>query len=441
MVLQRNSTRRRRLVVDPSISLGESEVRVVDEASAPPRRRKKSTESTEARAYTYGADRRNQRKTTDLVPKRIVSYLSVVALLLAGLWLINFTSQNVEAWSSTLGQSGLDTFAIHGRGSLASWFSSFLLIMTGLASLQIYALRQHRCDDYKGTYRLWLWTAGLLILASVNCVTDLGTLAMNLAQTVTGSLSGERAWIPLAVKLVALGVLMGRGMFEVRESRGSFALVVFVWIAYSAAAVMQLPAVEQNLVGLGSETMIGNCVLFGTAALFLAHLTYARFIFLHANGLIVQREKKVKQEKTKPKRTTKKKRRSTKTKVVETEVSDESAAKPKKKTTRRKATKKPVVSEADEAEKKQKPVAKTKRTKKSKPQPAAKTSKQPEKKSPSEVLKELAAASREKEQSNQGSTRSGVDVQDEEEHEGIIKMSKSQRRKQRKLEKQRRRAA
>ena len=151
MSFRRNDARRRRLAIDPVIPAG------VDQCVESDREREKTVPSSksQSRHYAFGANRRCQAKTTDLIPKRVCAYLLVVLGLLAMLWLITFLARQSNQWSVYLGESGMRLLSIRGQGSLASWFSSFLLIITGMASLQIYALRKHRCDDYRGAYRLW----------------------------------------------------------------------------------------------------------------------------------------------------------------------------------------------------------------------------------------------------------------------------------------------
>jgi hypothetical protein len=292
MVVRRNESRRRRVGVagDHVNSAAESAV-----PSSPPRR----TSARDSRAYSFGADRRNQLKTTDLVPKRWTSFCLVVLLLLVGIGLLNLLSNYAGSWEKRIGASEVAALGLTGRGTIASWFSSFLLIITGLASLQIYALRQHRRDDYRGTYRLWIWMAALLMFASLNCVVDLAAIATNLISTWTSFSVQGKTWLPVTIKLVVLTTLIARGLYEVRASRGSFALVIFVWVAYSTAAIIQIPAVRPALVNLGQEATLGNCFLFGTAGLLMAELVYARFIYLHAHGLIKQRVAKPKAVKTK----------------------------------------------------------------------------------------------------------------------------------------------
>jgi hypothetical protein len=415
MVVRGNGARRRRLVVDPAVQLGESQG---DEASNPsqPSKRQK-TKNSDVRTYAYGADRRNQLKTTDLIPKRLVAYLCVVLVLLICLSLLNFAAHYAVRWDETIGTAGLELLAIQGPGSLASWFSSFLLIITGLASLQIYAMRQHRCDDYRGTYRVWLWMAALFMVASISCVADLGTVASNLFSSYTGYSFEGRAWLPPTAKLLALTVLAAGGLYEVRESRGSLAFVTFVWVAYAAAAVLPLFGATATIVGFSADVVAGNCVLFGTAALLLAHLTYGRFIFLDANGLIAQwvKDKKLAQQKKQKKKAAAAKRKKTKP-----APSNKTTATPKR-----------------PARKKAKPASKSTSRSTGSDRPTVGTSSKSSKveKTPSEVLRELAAASRAKEQTKHRPT-----VEDHE-SESVQGMSKAQRRKLRKLDKQRRRAA
>ena len=469
MVLRRSDARRRRMVIDPTVPA--DDVAADNAQSTTTKRSKKKptvTKPDDVRAYSYGADRRNQLKTTDLIPKRVLSYMLVLMAMLLSIAFINFCSTHASQWSAQVGEAGMSTLAIQGQGSLASWYSSFLLIISGMASIQIYALRQHRCDDYRGTYRLWIWMAILFLLASVNCVVDLGGLATNLVQAFTSQSFSDRPWLPITIKLTALSLLVARGLYEVRKSRGSFALVVVVWVAYSVAAVMQLPAAKESLVNLGSEKVMGNCILFGTSALLLAHLTYARFIFLRAHGLITVKvkTKRAKKKKTKvpPKKKATTKTATTKTAATKTTKAKSTRSKLNKSAAAKtKSKSKTSESETDSQKSKSTKIAAstskraTKSTAKSKPaatsqankkttKPASTASKKTgkaEEKSPSELLKELAAASRAKAaaESAKTSAKTTTSQQDDESGESIIKMSKSQRRKLRKQNKQQRRAA
>jgi hypothetical protein len=436
MAFRRNNARRRRLAMDPVAPVGVEACVVSDSSCESPTADRLL--KAQSRHYAFGANRRCQPKTTDLIPKRICSYLLVVLGLLAVLWLMTFLARQSSQWSAYLGESGTRLLAIRGQGSLANWFSSFLLIITGVASLQIYALRKHRCDDYRGTYRLWIWMAALLILASINCVSDLTGVVGNLVSGMLGGEFANRAWIPLSLQLVALSGLTIRGIYEVRASLGSLVLVIFVWSAYVAAIVLQYPAARESLADMGPNTMLGNCLLFGTTGLFLAHITYARYVFLDAHGLIKQRMNLKKspaiEKSSEPDRV-----------ALEPRSSGVPDAKSRKK------TKDPVPKIAPLARQQQVVKLSKEKEKRKNEQtlsPASTASKKVKPgsardKSPSEVLKELAEASRAKEKRRLAELQAAETRQATEVPEMLesVKMSKSQRRKQRKLDKQQRRAA
>jgi hypothetical protein len=281
------------VVVDPAIHSNPS-------PSNPPTTRPGTERpSGDASLYAFGADRRNQPKTTDLIPKRIRAFALLTVLIILTIGLLNILSAFASSWTNQISVTGVESLGLTGRATLSSWFTSFLLIASGLASLQIYALRQHRRDDYHGSYRLWLWMSMLLLLGSVNCVVDLTAIIGQLFQSLTKVSFASKPWLPLVIKLFVLGTLIARGAYEVRESRGAFALVMFVLIAYCAAAAMQLPATPEIMVNLPHEAIQGNCWLLGTTGIFLAELAYARFIYLQAHGLIKSRTATAKVKKTK----------------------------------------------------------------------------------------------------------------------------------------------
>ncbi len=284
--------------------------------------------------------------------------------------------------------------------------------------------------------------AVILIMASINFVSDLTGVLGNLTSRMFVGEYASRAWIPLALKLVALTVLTVRGIYEVRASLGSLVLVIFVWSAYVAAIVLQYPATTEALADLGPNTMLGNCLLFGTTGLFLAHLTYARFVFLDAHGLIKPRVKAKKvatKEKPKDQDSFDLKLKSSPAVVVNSKknikeevVEVASVASPSAKTNQPKTNqpkaKRKLVSQPAPA------------TSKSKKKAKAATDRDP---SPSEILKQMAEASRAKEKRKLEELQASKAPQPMEVPDvlGTVKMSKSQRRKQRKLKKQQRRAA
>jgi hypothetical protein len=294
MVLRQNATRRRRIVIDPKNQGNDAEV-APEEAQKPPRKRNRTL-------YKSGAERRFQWKTTDLLPKRTWGMATTIALLLLSLVGINLLYFYSGNWHNYIGTVGVSSLQLSGKATLAAWFSSFLLIISGFASLQIYALRQHRQDDYRGSYRLWLWMSGVLLLASLNCIVDLTAMGTNLISGLT-KLSFQSSLLSMiGLKIVLLTALVARGSYEVRESRTSLMLVVLVWLAYGAATTLQLPQFQPVMARLPQSTFQiahGNLILFGTAFVFLAQLVFARFVYLQALGMIQQRFSKARKSTSK----------------------------------------------------------------------------------------------------------------------------------------------
>jgi hypothetical protein len=279
--------------------------------------------------------------------------------------------------------------------------------------------------------------AAILIMASINCVSDLTGVLGDLTIRLFIGESSNRVWMPFALKLVALSVLTVRGIYEVRASLGSLSLVLFVWLAYVAAIVLQYPLVDEALADLGPNTMLGNCLLFGTTGLFLAHITYARYVFLDAHGLIRPRGKS----------------KNVSTEVASSELNSAAVAplsapvpvvKSEQRTEEKVQEFAPVARQSPKATQL---TADNKRNNQPVQTPAHSTKKTNSvsggDKSPSEILKEMAAASRAKERRRLEKLQESESSQSTEVTGKLdsIKMSKSQRRKQRKLKKQQRRAA
>ena len=171
MVVRRND-RRRRLMNDefvPTIEPGRPAVRAGQHDAA-------DDVGARRRTYASGADRRNQLRTTDLFPKRTWLIVTFGFLLLSIVVAINGLAWNAESWRSVIGAEGVAALQLGGAGTLASWFTCFLMVSVALVSLQIYAMRRHRCDDYVGTYRMWMWFPPIFVIASLASILSMPVL-------------------------------------------------------------------------------------------------------------------------------------------------------------------------------------------------------------------------------------------------------------------------
>lgn len=415
MVLRNRDSRRLRVMLD------ESSVEPTPGSAtlAATNRKKKSSQSNKTRRlYGYGAERRSQPKTTDLIPKRWFAYSTVVLALIATVCGLNALSIYSPSLHTYFGDAGVDAFSLRGGGTLASWFTSVLLAFTAAYCLQVYYLRKHRCDDYRGSYRIWLWSFCVFMVASVTGAVDLGQISQNVLAATAGKLpSLGPVSIPVLVGGVALTAMIALMVWEVRVSRGAMALVGLSWLG-GLVSVLSVEPFVRNQVAESSLVLVrANAWLGFSSCAFLAVVTYARYVYLAANGMLP-----VRQTESKPaKANTSSKRGGAKAKTKKTSKPSSAAvakSKPKAKPAA-KANPKPSMGVSSAVEKK----------------PAAASNRMDEIRKRAAAQK-LAAqkAAQSDEVSNQGSVAEGVPATS-------TKLSKAERRRQRKLERRQKRAA
>ena len=73
----------------------------------------------------------------------------------------------------TPARPGVAAFDLGGKGSLAAWFSSLMLLAASLVAVLVYTVRRHRMDDYRGRYRVWLWAALCWFLMATDAAASL----------------------------------------------------------------------------------------------------------------------------------------------------------------------------------------------------------------------------------------------------------------------------
>lgn len=259
------------------------------------------TRALEKRTYAFGANRRGQLKTTDLFPKRLW-VIAFCGLMLVGIVVaINALSVYAAAWQPLIGDAAAQAISLQGSGTLAGWMMSVLLLLTGLASLQIFALRQHRCDDYGGTYRVWLLVPPIFFIASAASIVDFHSITSHLVLLGQLDWLGEHSLIPMTLKLSLLAVVMVRMLFEVRDSKSASAALVVAWMAVAISTVLNTTWAADRIASQDLALVYPNAVLTATIALFLTHLFYARFVYLHAHGIIAPKQKLKPKKEPKPK--------------------------------------------------------------------------------------------------------------------------------------------
>ena len=409
MVLRNRDSRRLRVILDES-----SDAEFEPSSTAATSQTGNAGESERARKpkrlYGYGAERRSQPKTTDLIPKRWPAYSSVVILLLGTIAILNAMAFYATSLKPYIGDAGVAAVSLQGSGTLASWFTTALMAAGSAVCLQVYYLRKHRCDDYRGSYRLWFWAGTLFLLGSIAGTVSVGQIALHLFIAMAGPLPMIGV-VPvlIIVACVFLAALTMLGLWETRVSRGAAALIVVSWLAGTLSVLSTVPQVENALAQASMDPMTANAWLVFATCSFLAVLTYARHVYLTANGMLA-----VRPVSTKP------------VKAVATKKATKPTSRTKKKAaTKPAASKSAAVKAAD---------AKAKQSSK----PATKSNAATDRMT---QIREASAAKKAAAQKAKTATAATLPIETDSASDETPKLSKAERRRLRKLEKRQKRAA
>ena len=262
---QRIRQRRRRVALEQTNSAPAEQPKVQASQNDPD----KEIQGPVSRSYTPGARRSRQFKTTDLIPKRMWSLAAVVALLLSAIAGLNLLHLNSPDWAGFIGEEGVAALSLDSGKGIGVWYSNFLLLMSACVSLQLYLLQQHRRDDYRGSYKVWMWLAVVFLFASAASVTGISAMARNLLSNVLGSNTASQNLLLLfGLKIGGLLLLVVRGMFEVRYSRLAVLGLLMVLMAYGTAAfVNDVPGIQARSSDF-IHSALGNCLLVGATSVF-----------------------------------------------------------------------------------------------------------------------------------------------------------------------------
>jgi hypothetical protein len=335
--------RRRRVLIEESLNLvGEA---AESDRERPPVARLALAEGT---SYSEAASLECQSPSVIVLASR--PFTLTVAALSALVLLVGLLAAYAQwgLWPQGSLPALLLALDLQRPGSLAGWIGSLLLVAAAFQSFQIYRLRRHKTDDYRGRYRVWAWIPLVLLAMAAGQATgvhrDLIGLTGALLAPKTGSVHAATWPLLAAVSWLVVAVRLG---LEIRVSRWATAFLAMATFGYAAGLVIaQIPVqpISQMLIVLGSSAFR----LTSHLGVLVSVLVFGRHVYLDSQGLL-------------PARTAKPRR-------IKSQVRDAVAE-----------TKKPRRKTADDSDKAQ-PVEKTETTA---PEPQCKPERQPE--SPSET--------------------------------------------------------
>ncbi len=237
-------------------------------------------------AVRYDAHFENvpQHRFVDLLPKKSWALALFGALLFATIGGLGHLHSQTPHLADRLGSDAVTPLRLEAPNGIAVWMASSFFIFSAVACYQIYMIRRHRNDDYRGTYRVWLWTAGIFMLASLETTVQIRIFVDRLLSHSLGKppLAHEQGWWIICIWTLFTAVCI-RLFFEVRDSWAARSAGALAIISYVASTLIAL-----DIVGNSSSSQASSlqaiCVLMGHTSLLMVVLSYGRFVVLESMG-------------------------------------------------------------------------------------------------------------------------------------------------------------
>jgi hypothetical protein len=185
-----------------------------------------------------------------------------------------------------------------------------LLAAAAFQGVQIYRLRRHKTDDYRGRYRVWVWVPLVLFAMAAGQATEIHQDLVNLAVALVSPRAGREhaaAW-PLFAALTWVLVAV-RLAFEMRVSRWATAFLTIATVGYLAGlmtAQLTVQPISQMLVVFASSALL----TIGHLGVFVSVLVFGRHVYLDSQGLLPARSAKPRRIKSRARKVAPEKKKS-----------------------------------------------------------------------------------------------------------------------------------
>lgn len=284
---------------------------LMDEVAAKDREEEPSESKPVRRAtvrlYSDGAVGDRQPRITDLIPTRWLPLTLLSAFLVLAPAALVVLGHQMYARGFVQNTPALAALDLTQRGNVAEWFTSLMLAGGAILSVGIFSIRRYRTDDYQGQYRLWLLVAAALTCVSLDSSTHIREAFGFLVARLTGQviLGKSAGWCLLGYFLLG-GALSIRVGIEIYRSKAAAAMLC---LTLGLLATLAVAAAGVTFVEdpLTALVIRTSLVFASSASLVLTLASYARFVHREAQGLLAVAKRK----KAKPADESKKKSKTT----------------------------------------------------------------------------------------------------------------------------------
>lgn len=243
--------------------------------------------------YSHAVRKTCQHRMVQLIPIRPGSLAVVLGVLWTAWGLLLLAHYFIHVRGTESGRSGLlilQLFDIRSPHSIANWLTGQLWLLTAIVAWMIFRIRQHKLDDYRAKYRVWIVFACIALFSSFDTATSSLFL---LGQTIDGWARreiGYGGW-PLVLACYASFVAIA-GLRLSSELKGVPA-AVFMWFAglfsWACAALLGTGLLKLEWHPGTIDLTVGACWLGGVLLVFQSIGAYLRYCYLAAQKRFLER--------------------------------------------------------------------------------------------------------------------------------------------------------
>lgn len=281
--------RRRRALLDDTCQQEPEEQRVAESSGS-------TAPQTPKRLYTQDARAESQPRLTDLIPRRRRTLAGLFLLLGLAITAIQFLYLKLYLRADLASYLDLSAMELAGPATLSSWFATMLMLWTGTGCLLVYLHRRHKSDDYRGTYRWWLWTAVVFLFASMDAATGVHRVWESLVERwQRPALLADHPFLATYLGYFLVGAfLFSRVFSDVRRCAAAIVVLTLSLACLLTSAVHHLGQWQSGPIAVVAESTLQLC---GLASLGFFVWLVAKHVFLEAHGIVKtpRREKRRKQ--------------------------------------------------------------------------------------------------------------------------------------------------
>ena len=282
----RDDRRRRLLSEDLTANSG---LPAQDTSATSPRNGQPQTHKSEN--YGDAEFLQTQPRLTDLIPRRLISYLLLLTVGLAAIgglmalyvWIPD-RLHDPQLWP--------EMADLGNCGSLGNWFASLLLLTASLLAIITYSVRRHKVDDYHGHYHVWLWAAACWFMMATDVAASLHQGLQQVMISLTGTrIAGDGSIWWVVPTLLLVGSIGSRLLIDMWSSRLSSAALIFAAIAYLTALVAFFHGIFLQS-DVSQLLLVQGALLAGHLLLAMSMGLHARYVVLDAEGVLPKRREK-----------------------------------------------------------------------------------------------------------------------------------------------------